>query len=483
MADARESGYEFNLNLENSTLGEVIDRVNDENNLRDSVMDVIKKRTCLKKNRGEKYITQDLLSTSVTVNDVSSCLSDLVREGLIIEKDYKGATMFKLNDDRYNVKEDMTECEEQVEENLFEANVLQKLELLARSMDTLIINHNNDTANIKRIACLEATVDGKDAIISLLKEGINFMKVEISEMKDKLNHQNNCCQKNADHSLINDSLLRQPESSTCFDDILSNSGKNSSINSLTSNLDSNTKPPQQKLTLIEQLYKIRAFKSVEYKIFKINVVNDSNTTLTKHINRVIQDNKSVDSNSSNLIDDNINNSLIDINHNHILDDYVWNDTTLIAGDSMLYGIDEKRISKDNKVKVRFFPGAKVADMHYYLQPLLKKQPKVLILHVGTNDTGSKTSKDILKSLTDLKDVIRVQLPSTKVIFSTPIKRFDNPKSQLCVDHLSTNLRESGHEIVDNINIQSDGIGKKGLHLNNKGIGKFAINLIKKVRSI
>ena len=63
----------------------------------------------------------------------------------------------------------------------------------------------------------------------------------------------------------------------------------------------------------------------------------------------------------------------------------WDNTTLIAGDSMLHGIDETR-SKKTVVKICCFPGAKIDNMDHYLQPLLKKRPKVIILHVGTNDT-------------------------------------------------------------------------------------------------
>ena len=62
-------------------------------------------------------------------------------------------------------------------------------------------------------------------------------------------------------------------------------------------------------------------------------------------------------------------------------------TTLIVGDSMLPGIDEKRISKrDRKVNVKNFPGATIDDMYNYIKPLLKKWPDNIILHVGTNNT-------------------------------------------------------------------------------------------------
>ena len=47
-------------------------------------------------------------------------------------------------------------------------------------------------------------------------------------------------------------------------------------------------------------------------------------------------------------------------------------TTLLVGDSMLSGIEERRISKrDRKVKVKNFRGATIDDMYDYIKPLLK----------------------------------------------------------------------------------------------------------------
>ena len=45
-------------------------------------------------------------------------------------------------------------------------------------------------------------------------------------------------------------------------------------------------------------------------------------------------------------------------------------TILITGDLLLQGIDERRLSRKESVKVRIFRGATIDDM--YLQPLLKK---------------------------------------------------------------------------------------------------------------
>ena len=73
--------------------------------------------------------------------------------------------------------------------------------------------------------------------------------------------------------------------------------------------------------------------------------------------------------------------------NHInTSTYKWpKKTLLIASDSIMNDIDEKRLSRNWNVKVRCFSGATVDHMKDYLKPLLKKEPDNIILHVGTNN--------------------------------------------------------------------------------------------------
>ena len=80
-------------------------------------------------------------------------------------------------------------------------------------------------------------------------------------------------------------------------------------------------------------------------------------------------------------------------------------TSLIVGDSMIAGLREAKLSRNRKVKVRFFPGAKMKDFYYYLVPLLKKKPDNLILHFGTNDAPYKNEDEKYKELKSIKDFI------------------------------------------------------------------------------
>ena len=92
-------------------------------------------------------------------------------------------------------------------------------------------------------------------------------------------------------------------------------------------------------------------------------------------------------------------------------------TILIADDSIINRIDEKRLSKKNSnVKVRYFNGASVKDM-YNLVPLMRKKPSALILHVGTNNTVSDSSKVILKKINSLISYIKINNPECKIIIS------------------------------------------------------------------
>ena len=104
-------------------------------------------------------------------------------------------------------------------------------------------------------------------------------------------------------------------------------------------------------------------------------------------------------------------------------------TILIAGDSVINGIDEKRLlMKNSNVKVRYFNGELVKDMLYNLVPLMRKKPSALILHVGTNNTVSDVSKVILMKITSLIFVCQSHNPDCRITISHSVRRTDNGKA-------------------------------------------------------
>ena len=150
-------------------------------------------------------------------------------------------------------------------------------------------------------------------------------------------------------------------------------------------------------------------------------------------------------------------------------------TTLITGSSILMGVEENRLKK-YKTKVRAFPGAYVDDLYDYLAPLLLKKPSNIILHIGSNDSQYKTAEDIFTEIMNLKTHIENILPTTKVFISCPVIRRDNARANSVLLELKKKIH-SLNNIVKNDNVDQTCLGKKGLHLNEKGAGRLAINYI------
>ena len=153
---------------------------------------------------------------------------------------------------------------------------------------------------------------------------------------------------------------------------------------------------------------------------------------------------------------------------------------LIAGDSLLYGDDEQPLSNKYNVKVRCFPGATISDMFdylNYLKPLFKNNPEIVIIHIGTNDSTKSSSRELLDKMLELKSFISSNLPTSKVIISSPVLRTDNGKAMLTLKNLNKLMKELKINIIDNDNIKEQHLGRKGLHLNGKGTSRLAMNFI------
>ena len=167
------------------------------------------------------------------------------------------------------------------------------------------------------------------------------------------------------------------------------------------------------------------------------------------------------------------------NNKNINNEAIWEDnTTLIIGDSMIYGLEEEKMKR--KTKIRMFRGSTIDDMYHYMTPLLQKKPKNIILHVGTNNCVKDNSEQIVDKLRNLKDYINSILPKTKVIFSSLITRLDDAKARLAVLMTNKKIMNLGiMEIINNDNINEIYLGKKGLH----GTGKLAVNFINCVKTL
>ena len=166
------------------------------------------------------------------------------------------------------------------------------------------------------------------------------------------------------------------------------------------------------------------------------------------------------------------------------------ETVLIVSDSICCDLDEKRLSRKNKVKVRCFPGASISNMFHYLKPLLEKKPDYVIASLvetcrsaRLNGAITKTSEVVLNELMEVKWHIENTLSSCVVIISEPTIRLDCAKASLAIKDMNEKLRTSNTNVMRNGNIPFDHSSKKGLHLNAKGTGRPALNIITYIRHL
>ena len=158
-----------------------------------------------------------------------------------------------------------------------------------------------------------------------------------------------------------------------------------------------------------------------------------------------------------------------------LEKTVWTKgTVLITGDSLVLGLQEKKMEKN--VKVRGFSGGNINDFYTYLIPLLRKKPSFIILMVGTND-----AMKLLAELLALKNWILEVLPEVIITISCPTIRNDNQKARLTILHLRKKLNDLKLNTIINDNIGENHLGRKGLHLNNRGSARIAMNYLAHIR--
>ena len=143
-------------------------------------------------------------------------------------------------------------------------------------------------------------------------------------------------------------------------------------------------------------------------------------------------------------------------------------TTLIVCDSIVSGIEENKISRQwRKVKVKSFPGATIKEVYDYIKPLLKKFPKNIVEHIGTNSTVNETSRIVLDKLPSLKAFVEKTLPDCNVLISRTdfnlTLRTDNAKVSFTVNNVNQHLSLVQLDVIDNSNISNAGLSRGGLH--------------------
>ena len=104
-----------------------------------------------------------------------------------------------------------------------------------------------------------------------------------------------------------------------------------------------------------------------------------------------------------------------------------------------------------------------------------------MVHAGINDAYHSTSRGILNKFLNFKSLIQEKLPDCKVFILTPTLRPDNGKATFTVDQLTNHLLQLNIDIVDNRNIISKHLSRKGLHLNESGSRRSAIDFLERIK--
>ena len=153
----------------------------------------------------------------------------------------------------------------------------------------------------------------------------------------------------------------------------------------------------------------------------------------------------------------------------------------ILGDSMIKMIKPQKLSRSigEKVNIKTFPGATIEDMHHYIQPTMKKQPKLVVIHVGTNDIQRKEPEEIVAEMESLcKGIVAQSL--TKIAISEIIKRQDtaiNTKIERTNALLAKLCSKFKWQYIQHTNIDSTKLNASGLHLNALGTAMLAKNFV------
>ena len=61
------------------------------------------------------------------------------------------------------------------------------------------------------------------------------------------------------------------------------------------------------------------------------------------------------------------------------------DWVIIVADAMIMYVNGRQFSRFHTAKVRPNPGASTHDLMDYVKPAMRKKPKALVVHTGTND--------------------------------------------------------------------------------------------------
>ena len=141
---------------------------------------------------------------------------------------------------------------------------------------------------------------------------------------------------------------------------------------------------------------------------------------------------------------------------------------IVAGDVILKTVKGWLMSRSANVKVFSLSGSTITDMEHFIKSLTNKQPRQIILHIGTNDLLRSSRLEITAAIKKLTEIIMSH--GIQCVVSEITYRDDDLwKKAKEVNRMMRNDMPSNVKIIDNTNISERHLNLSSLHLNQRGI--------------
>ena len=120
-------------------------------------------------------------------------------------------------------------------------------------------------------------------------------------------------------------------------------------------------------------------------------------------------------------------------------------------------------------------------MHDHIDPILRKKPDQLTIHVGTNSLrNTKSPSACSEEIITLLSSIERDATNTDVVLSSLTARSDDEQLAIQVEEVNSTLRDFCHQnqwkIIAHSNIVAEHhLNRSGLHLNRIGTSRLARN--------
>ncbi len=151
---------------------------------------------------------------------------------------------------------------------------------------------------------------------------------------------------------------------------------------------------------------------------------------------------------------------------------------VIIGDSLLNGLEEKKMKRNHDIQIRPQPGASSLDISDHIRPVLRRNPDCIIIHAATNITKHK---DTIKDIEEMMNEAKTMSPTTNIVMSELVVRHVSPEKKQKSEELNRKIKDLAKKlqipVICHANINSRCLGKVQLHLNQRGNGFFARNLL------